>query len=326
VDEGGSVSLSAIGTDPEGQALTFAWDLNGDGTFETAGDRVTVSLAAIDGPSTLPIQVQATDSGGLTATDVTTIIVQNVAPTITALTLPHEPQQVQTSITGSATFTDPGTADRHTARWDWGDGTTTDGTVTEATGAGTVSGTHSYTQPGVYRVRVTVTDDDGASAEMVFHYLVSFDPTGGFVTGGGWIDSPAGGCTLTAVCHGVTGRASFGFVAKYQKGATVPTGQTQFQFKAGNLNFHSSAYEWLVVAGAKAQYKGTGTVNGSGSYGFMLTAIDGQIIGGGGSDKFRIKIWDKTSGAVVYDNQRGATDDAEPSTIIQGGNIVIHRD
>jgi hypothetical protein len=26
-----------------------------------------------------------------------------------------------------------------------------------------------------------------------------------------------------------------------------------------------SAYEWLVVAGAKAQYKGTGTINGSGS-------------------------------------------------------------
>ncbi len=32
----------------------------------------------------------------------------------------------------------------------------------------------------------------------------------------------------------------------------------------------------LVIAGAKAQYKGSVTVNGSGDYGFMLTAIHGQ--------------------------------------------------
>ena len=61
------------------------------------------------------------------------------------------------------------------------------------------------------------------------------------------------------------------------------------------MNFHSTSYEWLVVAGARAQYKGEGTINGSGNYGFMLTAIDGQINGGGGVDKFRIKIWDKAT-------------------------------
>jgi hypothetical protein len=39
-----------------------------------------------------------------------------------------------------------------------------------------------------------------------------------------------------------------------------------------NLEFHSTSYQWLVVAGAKAQYKGSGTMNGSGEYGFLLTA------------------------------------------------------
>ena len=29
------------------------------------------------------------------------------------------------------------------------------------------------------------------------------------------------------------------------------------------MNFHSTAYTWLVVSGYKAQYKGTGTINGS---------------------------------------------------------------
>ena len=59
-----------------------------------------------------------------------------------------------------------------------------------------------------------------------------------------------------------------------------------------DVNFHSESYQWLVVAGARAQYKGAGTFNGVPGYGFLLTAVDGQVNGGGGMDKFRIKIWD----------------------------------
>jgi hypothetical protein len=122
----------------------------------------------------------------------------------------------------------------------------------------------------------------------------------------------------------LSGRANFGFESKYQKGATAPTGETEFQFQLANLSFHSDSYEWLVVSGARAQYKGSGTISGAGDYGFLLTAVDGQIPGGGGSDKFRIKIWDKATSQVVYDNQLGATDDAAPTTVIGGGSIVIH--
>ncbi|MBI4456927.1 MAG: hypothetical protein HY644_13665 [Acidobacteria bacterium] len=79
------------------------------------------------------------------------------------------------------------------------------------------------------------------------------------------------------------------------------------------------------MGGPRAQYKGTGTVNDSGRYEFLLTAIDGQINGGGGEDKFRIKIWDKNSGdGLVYDNQIGVADNADPSTVLGGGGIVIH--
>ena len=43
-------------------------------------------------------------------------------------------------------------------------------------------------------------------------------------------------------------------------------------------------------------------------------------------DKFRIKIWDKNNGdAIVYDNEIGGLDDADPTTVIGGGSIVIHR-
>src|SRR5262249_49807607 len=109
---------------------------------------------------------------------------------------------------------------------------------------------------------------------------------------------------------------------KYQRGANVPTGKTEFQFHEANFNLLSTSYEWLVVAGARAQFKGSATINGAGNYSFLLTAIDGQVPGGGGTDKFRLKVWD--SGGVIYDNQIGASDTAAPSTVLGGGSIVIH--
>ncbi len=105
-----------------------------------------------------------------------------------------------------------------------------------------------------------------------------------------------------------------------------PVGQTEFQFKADNMNFHSSSYEWLVVAGARAQFKGVGTINGEGNYGFMLTAIDEKLTPSTVVDLFRIKIWDKNNGdAVVYDNEMGDNDGDDPATEIGAGNIVIHK-
>src|SRR5207249_10806065 len=126
-------------------------------------------------------------------------------------------------------------------------------------------------------------------------------------------------------------RATFGFVSKYQKGATVPTGNTEFQFQAANLNFHSDQYDWLVVAGARAQYKGTGTINGQGSYKFLLTASDGDINGGGGQDRFRIKIWYYDSNlqqdVVIYDNQIDSNTEGglTEGTLLGGGSIVLHQ-
>jgi PKD domain len=69
VVEGSSVVVSATGTDPDGDALTYAWDLDNDGTFETAGQNATFSAAGIEAPATRRIRVQVTDAGGLTGTD-----------------------------------------------------------------------------------------------------------------------------------------------------------------------------------------------------------------------------------------------------------------
>jgi len=123
---------------------------------------------------------------------------------------------------------------------------------------------------------------------------------------------------------GLKGKANFGFVSKYKNGQSVPDGNTEFQFHAGDLNFKSASYDWLIIAGTKAIFKGDGTINGQGDYGFLLSAKDENKVGG--DDTFRIKIWDNLNGdTVVYDNQPGDDDNADASTVIGGGSIIIHK-
>ncbi len=244
----------------------------------------------------------------------------NQPPTIEAITAPVDPVAISDQpLSVEVTFSDPDEGDTHTVTWDWGDGNTD--TQSEATSPS--SAYHTYAAPGVYQVQVTVTDSAGASDTRVYEFIVIYDPEGGFVTGGGWIWSPAGAYAADPTLEG---KASFGFVSKYKRGANVPEGQTQFQFKAGDLNFHSDSYEWLVVAGAKAMFKGVGTINGTGNYGFMLSAIDSVLTPSTDVDLFRIKIWDRDNGdVIVYDNQMSDSDDADPTTAIGGGNIVVHK-
>lgn len=263
----------------------------------------------------------ATDKDGGVGYASLVLSVANVAPKPTDTIGPTTPLAMGSVASVTSRFTDPSSADTFTCTFSWDDGAQT--AVTAAAGATDCSGTHAYAAAGVYTVGVRIDDDDGGSATDVFEYVVVYDPNAGFVTGGGWIVSPPGAYTVDP---SATGNANFGFVSRYQRGATVPTGQTEFNFKAGSLNFHSESYDWLVVAGSKAQYKGVGTINGTGDFGFLLTVTDGNRAGGGGADKFRIKIWDRTAESVVYDNKVGASDDidaADPQEI-GGGSIVIH--
>jgi predicted extracellular nuclease len=80
VAEGGSVGLSATGTDANGDSLSYAWDLDNNGTFETAGQSPTFSAASLDGPSSHTVAVRISDGDAATV-DQATVNVTNVAPT-----------------------------------------------------------------------------------------------------------------------------------------------------------------------------------------------------------------------------------------------------
>ena len=47
--------------------------------------------------------------------------------------------------------------------------------------------------------------------------------------------------------------------------------------------------------------------------------VDRPPNGGGG------RIWDRTTGLIIYDNQIGADEYGDANTVIGGGSIVIHK-
>jgi hypothetical protein len=251
---------------------------------------------------------------------------QSAPTTAPAATITGPPsgfiQAANTPIPLSATFTDPNTSNP-SAQWSFDSTIAVNGSVSGST----VSGSAPIGSAGVYTVTLTFNDGRGGIAIVntigdLPATVIVYDANAGFITGGGWIDSPAGAFYQNA---SLIGKATFGFVSKYQKGNNAPTGETEFQFQVAKFSFHSTTYDWLVVSGAKAQYKGSGTINGAGNYSFMLTAIDGSLRGSGASDTFRIKIWDPSNATTpIYDNLLNAPDGADPSTTLGGGSVVIH--
>jgi len=286
--------------------------LNPDGTF---------SLEYLYGNNDLyQVTVTIFNDGEWYGSDAVEVEVLNVAPNITDIIGEVDPMPLGSTSELSVNFTDPGIFDAHLAQIWW-----TNESYSEILieGERNFSGNHTFIEAGVYSIVIYIEDEDGANDTEKYQYIVVFNPDDGFVTGGGWINSPEGAYPADP---NLTGKATFGFVSKYKKGQSQPSGNTEFQFHAASLNFHSRDYDWLVIAGTKAMYKGTGTINGEGNYGFLISAVDGDLKGDGHPDKFRIKIWDKDQGdLLVYDNNIGDDEEAEPTTILGEGQIKIHK-
>ena len=164
--------------------------------------------------------------------------------------------------------------------------------------------------PGVYTLTVTAVDNGGNATTSLPIFFVVYDPTGGFATGGGWLiaDNES---TL------IGGRANFGFVAKYKKGAS--TGNLEFQYKDAGIDLKSLSIDWLVISATSAQFEGTATIKGfEGLFTFRVRATDtGEP--GAGQDHFDIRIWE---GTEILEDQDPIH---KAKNIISGGNIVIHK-
>jgi secreted trypsin-like serine protease len=151
VREGGSVRLNGAGSDPEGQALSYSWDLNHDGIFEVNGQATTFGALTLDGPSTRTAALRVCDSAGGCSTSAATIRVTNAPPRANAG--PDRRAKRRARVRLRMRATDPG-RDRLRVLWNFGDGRRASGAVV----------THRFRRARTYIVRATVIDDDGARA------------------------------------------------------------------------------------------------------------------------------------------------------------------
>ncbi|HEX8411087.1 MAG TPA: Ig-like domain-containing protein, partial [Thermoanaerobaculia bacterium] len=280
--EGSPITATASGSDLDGDALTYTWTVTKNGAPFATGNGASISVTP-DDDGAYAFSVAVSD-GIASGNAVATTNVTNVAPVVTTVSGPTTPLQLGTPATVTVNFTDAGAADTHSATFTWNDGTTS----TVACASGVCTASRTYAAPGNYTITVQLSDDDGGAASVTYNSAIVVDANGGSVTGGGNIAS-----------------GTFTVNAKYLKGTA--TGNTLF--KSDAVAFKSTSYDWLVVSGTSAQYRGTGTANGTAGYAFLMTVTDGT------TDAYAIRIWNKTTGTTLYEAA------AQPIT---GGNITIH--
>ncbi|WP_255559633.1 PKD domain-containing protein [Mumia sp. zg.B17] len=156
-----SASFDASGSsDPDGEIASYAWTF-GDGTTATGASPQKTYASA----GTYAVKLTVTDDDGATAS-----VTQSV--TVTAPPVNQAPTASFTSSTDnlSASFDASGSSDPDgeiaSYAWTFGDGTT-------ATGA---SPQKTYASAGTYAVKLTVTDDDGATGSVTRNVTVSLPP------------------------------------------------------------------------------------------------------------------------------------------------------
>jgi hypothetical protein len=190
IGEGDGLTLDASGSsDPDGDPLTYRWDVDGDGDFDenVTGVNPTLTWAQLvalgidDGPYSGTVTVEAND-GSNTATDSSTLTVNNVAPDVSAAPTAHDVQYSDpiTAVVITATDVAADTMNAGT-QWSVDGGSFSSGLPDAVTIAGglALNGASDQTSPaswtlagvadlgpGDYVVRVTVTDDDGGATSV----------------------------------------------------------------------------------------------------------------------------------------------------------------
>jgi len=170
VDEGGSVTLTGDVSDADAGAslaVTINW---GDGTSTSlpnlaSGSSINSShLYADDNPTgtssdAYSVNVGLSDGQGGSDSETLVTTVNNVAPSLSNVSVSAATINAGGSVTLSATVGDAGALDPLTVSISWGDGTT-NSTLNLAAGSTSFTATHQYSSAGVYTVGVAVSDDD----------------------------------------------------------------------------------------------------------------------------------------------------------------------
>jgi PKD repeat protein len=171
--EGSPVSFDGTASsDPDGDALTYAWDF-GDGTTGTGAK--PAHTYADNGSYTATLTVK--DPIGADDSQTHTITVSNAAPVVKTLSATPVVLSGET-VFALSTFSDAGLNDSPWSYvFDWGAGSTSTGSTNDQSSS--VGSSRSFLAAGTYNVGFAVTDKDGAtSATKVTTFKVARISTG----------------------------------------------------------------------------------------------------------------------------------------------------
>jgi PKD repeat protein len=177
------------------------------------------------------------------------------------------PTAAFTATPNPANVGQPGVFDGVNYFWSFGDGTI------QSTAA--AAAFHAYAAPGIYRVMLTVTDNDGENATEEMFVVVN-SPT-----------VPADHSATGDGSFQFTGeKASFGFSAQSSPQST--SGQLAYHDRDNKLKADITEISSLVVSGKQATFSAPCTVNKSSGFTCLIDVADNSESGSG--DTFRIRI------------------------------------
>jgi len=166
------VDVAGAASDDLTTPLPSTWSSTGPGHCTFGDASLVTTTVTCDQPGSYTVTLSGDDGANPVVTDTATLELaeSNRPPAVGTLSADATSA---CAVTATAQSTDPNAADTHTAEFTWGDTTSSAGTVVEAAGAGTATGTHTYAAAGGYTIGVTIIDQDGASDSQTLAYATA---------------------------------------------------------------------------------------------------------------------------------------------------------
>jgi hypothetical protein len=295
--------------------VTVTWTVTDPESGVTSSTGCGSTTLSAPTPGTV-LTCSATNGVGLTSSASVTVMIDTAPPITSNVLATPNPIALGADLTITATITDAGGSNVASAEFKVDDGPFDD--LAGPFNASTVNVSVTFpgsnpllTQPGVHTICIRGTDfaDNVGATECIVVAVHGVNST----SAGGGTNSPVGADSADPTG---SGPVTFGFNAKYAPGDSVPTGNFEFHYKAGNLDFKQTSYDFMVVTnGNRAQIQGTGTL-GTSVCKFAIDAYDNSFLPGN-VDAFGLTIFNCDGGTATRYNL--------PVTPTTKGNIEVRQ-
>jgi PKD repeat protein len=151
------VQFTASATDADSDALSYSWDFGNGGSTEDATTKDAAFTYTT--PGTYTAKVTVSDGKSTDSETVTVTVAPNAAPVISSATATPSTGKAPLPVAFTAAATD-GDGDTLSYSWDFGNGGSTQDAATK-------DAAFTYTTPGTYTAKVTVSDGKATDVETV---------------------------------------------------------------------------------------------------------------------------------------------------------------